>query len=420
MHREGSTQLTLSDGETFPPVRLVADDLVPTSMLLLLVYPYQIDPQVLTAGFRRGLKSFPHLTGKICESATTVGLSIQPSTAGVYLDAKESWEPLIQSSIEAMTPAELASQFAPQACFNHRWHNVADPMPLFHASLTTSRDSQLSVLCLFASHMAVDGTGLILMTCHATAAIHDAKPPPVFHDRGLLDTVVSDLTATLPPGYIECDQQPQSLLGQWDLSESFSLGIFTVSVDSVSRRSGAGSLKEARLALAATLCTTLRNDWLGLSEVALWCDPRGTAGIPKTYTGNSGCYVHLPVGNGDDAELASRLRAMATRQGFDEIAKTFHAIKAAESHGHDVLWNGADSSVLPLNLVPLSRIGMDWGQGQPVFGQMLTRNSHGLRVWTSPDGLRFLVEAYLPRPLPEKLIERCHDLGLILSHRIEG
>lgn len=419
MERNGATRIELSGGESFDPLPLVADDLVPTSMLLVLVYPYRIDPKELAAGLRSGLKSFPHLTGEICGSTDPIDLIVRPSSAGVYLDVARSNEALDQQVIEAMTLAEQASHFAPSWTYNHRWHGDTDRTPLFHSRLTTADDSATSVLSLFASHMAIDGTGLMLMLAHSTAAIHQVSAPPIFHDRRLLECVGDATSQKLPHGYIECDEQSQALLDQWDTVDSFSLGIFTVSVESVRRQFGAKSLKEARLALTARLCTMLQEHSHQVTEVALWCDPRGTAGIPKTYTGNTGCYVHLPLSN-KDADLANDLRAMSTRHGFSKITKTYRAIKAAESRGNVVIWDSTDPGVVPVNLVPFSRIGMDWGQGQPVFGQMLSRNSHGLRIWTSPDGKRLLVEAFLRRPLPETLIDRCRDLDLILSHRLES
>lgn len=420
MARNGSTRIELSGGESFDPLPLAADDLVPTSMLLVLVYPYRMDHQMLAAGLRRGLKAFPHLTGEIFGSTDPIDLSIRPSSAGVYLDVAQSKEPLNQQVIEAMTLAEQASHFAPPWSFNHRWHGETDRTPLFHASLTTSADSPNSVLSLFASHMAIDGTGLMLTLAHSTAVLHNVSPPPVFHHRRVLECAGETASQELPHRYVQRNDQSQALLGQWDAVDSFSLGIFTVSVESIRRQWAVKSLKDARLALTAKLCTLLREYSGQPNEVALWCDPRGTAGIPKTYTGNTGCYVHVPLSDENDADLANRLRALSTRHGFNEITKTYRAIKAAEARGDIVVWDGMAPGVVPVNLVPFSRIGMDWGQGQPVFGQMLSRNSHGLRIWTSPDGNRLLVEAVLRRPLPERLIESCRDLDLVLSHRLES
>lgn len=420
MQHDGQSRIVLSHGESFDSLPLVADDCVPTSMLLVLFYPYRIDSSTLARGLHRSLLAFPHLTGEVRGAANRFQIELHPRQHPIYLDIAESEQSFDQTAVEAMTLNELASRFAPAWCFNHRWQGAGDDTPLFHAQLTTCNHSPSSVLSLFASHMAIDGTGLMLLLSQATAYLHDASPPTVFHDRQALAIGEDSARLELPTHYVQCQQPSQDLLEQWNAFDSYSLGIFTVSVDAVRRRCGVTTLKDARLSLAAMLCRLLKRHCGELVEIALWCDPRGTAGIPKTYTGNTGCYLHLPISNNSDAELANRLRGMSTREGFHKITNTYRAIKTAEAHGDVVIWDAMNQGVVPVNLIPFSRTGLDWGQGQPAFGQMLTRNSHGLRIWTSPAGDRFLVEAYLQRPLPELLINRCKQLDLILSQRIES
>ena len=419
-----TNRLLLTSAGIFQPIRLATDDFVPASMVLVLVYPYEIEPSMLSKALERGLNAFPHLSGAITGDPFQFDLSIGPRTnprdAGIYLEVVESEIEFQVADIEAMGLEEQFARFAPTDASNDLQSGLREDTALFQVRLTSFKRTGMSVMGLMASHMAIDGTGLALFLLHCTALIHGGPPPQVFHDRNLLHTGDNHPSTRLPHRYLEMTRDPLELLRQWDVATRCPLGSFTVSVDTACRYLGVTSIQAARFALTALLCTELANHNSQFSEIALWCDPRGTLGIPKTYTGNVGCYIHLPLRVGGVSELTSQLQSMATREGFVRIANTYRALKCAELEGRTVIWDGLDAGVLPVNLVPHVKSRIDFGGGLPSYGQMLTRNSHGIRLWVTPDGQQFVVETCLPSPLPSALIESCRNRNLITSVRSDG
>ena len=415
-----TNKLLLTSGGTFLPIRLATDDFVPTNMVLIVVYPYEIEPMMLSLALQQGLKAFPHLCGAITGDPFQFDLRINPRDEGIYLEVWESESELQVADIEAMSMDEHFDHFAPTHTGNYLKSALEESSPLFQVRLTSFKRAGISVLGLVASHMAIDGTGLALFLRHCIADFLVSQPPQVFHDRNLLHAGDNNPASTLPYRYEELTDDPLALLHQWEIATRCPPGIFTVSVERACQYLGVSSIKAARFALTALLCSELAKHHSQFSEIALWCDPRGTLGIPKTYTGNVGCYIHLPLQAGGVPELAGQLQSMATREGFLRIANTYQALKYAELAGQTVIWDGLDPAVLPVNLVPYVKSRIDFGGGLPCYGQMLTRNSHGLRLWVTPDGQQFVVETCLPSPLPRALIESCLDQNLITSIRSDG
>jgi hypothetical protein len=313
-------------------------------------------------------------------------MRIVPSGVGFALGTMELQGAMGMRDLEEMPLAGQSAAFIPEGRAGS----------LFAARLTRFRD--LSVLGMRVSHAAVDGTGLALFINECTAARRNVATPALFHDRRHALGTDLDGEDKAPHGYREAE----GAIGE-DLLARSSPTLFAIPSENVRRHFHATTLLDARLRLGAWLCTSLESHF---TEVALWCDPRGLNGIPATYTGNLGCYLHFP--NRAD-ELTQQLKATATRAGFQRIADTHRRIKLAESRGHPLVWAGG---ALQLNLVPHAVAGTDFGIGLPGYAILLSRNSSGLRISLTPDTSRFLIEACLPDGLGEVLLEKCDVAGL--------
>lgn len=362
----------------FAPLDLSVDDRLPTDIELVMGYVGGITPEVCAAALQRGLRAFPHLTGKV------EGMRIVPSEDGFALETVDMPEALRIRDLEEIPLAEQSAVFIPEG--------RADS--LFAARLARFPGTDLTVLGMRVSHAAVDGTGLALFIMHGTAALRGVGMPPLFHERR--HGFGGDLEgADEPPcGYHESGSAMEDVISDPTL--------FVIPAENVRRYFEATSLLDARLRLGAWLCGALEPHF---SEVALWCDPRGLNGIPSTYTGNLGCYLHFP----NHADLTNQLKATATREGFRRIADTHRRIKLAESRGRPLVWEGG---ALQLNLVPYVVEGTDFGTGLPGYAILLSRNSSGLRISLTPDTSRFLIEACLPDRLGDELLEKCRAAGL--------
>lgn len=364
----------------FAPLDLSVDDRLPADIELVMGYRGGIAAEDCAAALERGLQVFPHLTGKL------EGMRIVPSERGFALETVDLKGAMEVRDLEEMPLAELSTLFIPEGRTDS----------LFAVRL--SRFTDLSVLGMRVSHAAVDGTGLALFIHHCTAELRGVGVHPLFHERRFGFGANLDGADEPPYGYREAGSvtEEDSLAGSVPT-------LFAIPVENVHKHFQATSLLDARLKLGAWLCAALESRF---PEVALWCDPRGLNGIPPTYTGNLGCYLHFT--NRAD-ELTRELKATATRAGFQRIADTHRRLKLAESRNHPLAWK---SSALQLNLVPHAVSGTDFGTGLPGYAILLSRNSSGLRISLTPDASRFLIEACLPDGLGGKLYDGCSNSGL--------
>jgi len=363
----------------FAPLNLSVDDGLPADIELVMGYLGGIAAEVCSAALERGLRAFPHLTGK------GEGMRIVPSEYGFELETVDLPGEMGIRGLEELPLVEQSVLFIPEG--------RADS--LFAARLTSFPETNLGVLGMRISHAAVDGTGLALFIMHCTAESRGVGAPPLFHERRYGIGAYLEGTDEPPCGYREAASMED------ETARSIPT-LFAIPAESVRRHFQATSLLDSRLRLAAWLCAALESRF---PEVALWCDPRGLNGIPATYTGNIGCYLHFP----NCADLTKQLKATAKRAGFRRIAETHRRIKLAESRGRPLIWQGG---ALQLNLVPHAVAGTDFGTGLPGYAILLSRNSSGLRISLTPDASRFLIEACLPDGLGEVLLEKCRAAGL--------
>lgn len=364
----------------FAPLDLSVDDLLPADIELVMGYLGGMDSDRISAALGRGLLAFPHLTGKL------EGMRIVPTGSGFALESLVAAGSMDIRDLGEMPLAAQSEAFIPEGRAGS----------LFAVRLMRFRN--LTVLGMRVSHAAVDGTGLALFINGCTAASRGVATPALFHERRHGFGKCLDGEDTPPHGYGE----PDGADGVESLT-SISPTLFAIPSENVRARFHALTLLDARLKLAAWLCAALESRF---PEVALWCDPRGLNGIPASYTGNLGCYLHF---TNHSEDLTKQLKATATRAGFRRIADTHRRIKLAESRGRPLVWQ---SGALQLNLVPHAVAGTDFGTGLPGYAILLSRNSSGLRISLTPDASRFLIEACLPDGLGEVLLEKCQVAGL--------
>jgi hypothetical protein len=374
----------------FEPLDLSADDLLPADIELVMGYRGELAAEDFATALERGLRAFPHLTGKLD------GMRIVPTESAFALETVDITGAMGIRDLEEMPLASQSSTFIPGG--------RADS--LFAARWTRFTDTDLCMLGIRVSHAAVDGTGLALFINECTAARRGVGTPTLFHERRHAFGTMLDGDEMAPHGYREAQGASQE-----DLLAGCSPTLFAIPSDNVRKHFQATTLLDARLRLAAWLCAALESHF---PEVALWCDPRGLNGIPATYTGNLGCYLHFE-NRADD--LTKQLKATATRAGFQRIAETLRRIKLAESRGRPLAWQ---SGALQINLVPHAVAGTDFGIGLPGYAILLSRNSSGLRISLTPETSRFLIEACLPDGLGEILLDKCYAAGLMPSPWCRG
>lgn len=372
----------------FAPLDLSVDDCLPADIELVMGYRGGVTRDVYETALKRGLRAFPHLTGKL------EGLRIVPPEGEFGLETVDSSRVMSIRDLEKMPLCHQSTTFIPKG--------RADSV--FSARLTRFTGVDLSVLGMRVSHAAVDGTGLALFIAHCTAALRGVQTPAVFHERRFGFGTNEGVSDEAPLGY----RTAGNPTAKEDLA-GCALTLFAITAETVRSYFDAASLRDARSKLGGWLCAGIGGHF---PEMALWCDPRGLNGIPPTYTGNLGCFLHFPLRGTTADELTMQLKATATRTGFQRIADTHRRIKLAESRGRPLVWDGAKMGVLQLNLVPHAVAGTDFGGGLPEYAILLSRNSSGLRISVTPDASRFLVEACLPDDLGEMLFEKCHAAGM--------
>ncbi|MEO0476208.1 MAG: acyltransferase [Planctomycetota bacterium] len=395
--------------QPFTPLHLSHNDDLPHDIVLVLAYPYAIPPQRMVDSLQQGLASFPHLTGRLSQRPSDGGLSIVPCVQPVQLQYNQLNQQFVPGSITSLSNAQRIARYAPTTttCV---WSEKLDvERPMLQARLTEYTQSESSVLGLHVSHRAVDGAGLAMFLACCTAPLRQAEAPEPVHARAQPDS--SNTTAlSLPFGYLQAPSAadaPPFPSEQHDLRDAV---YFTLPITQVTDLWHAASDRQARFALTAWLCSRLIEIEPSFQHIAIWCDSRGTAGIPRNYTGNTGCYLTLPAHPIDETNLARQLGSLATRQGLRQIEQATRSLQAAERMGQRVIWGKDPADTLQVNLVPHAPDIVDFGGGPPIFGQLLTRNCSGLRVSVTPDGRYFLVEACLPGGLGTRLASLCQAL----------
>ena len=364
----------------FDPLDLALDDRLEEDLRLVLGYGHRIDPRLLEHAVNAGIDAFPHLTGRLARGGGNGQWRILPTDLPLRLEVAEVRGP-------ANGPHdEIASRFLPTEETETTGH------ALF--AIRQTRCDDMDVLGLRVSHAAVDGSGLGWFAQCCAASAHGKVPPPVVHDRAVLLQNVDPVSSPLPPGYRDAgplDQDWSWPRDPWTVRPPL---VLSIPLETLRIHAGDGSLLALRIRLAALLATRLTEIAPELRELALWCDPRGTGGVPVHFTGNAGCYLHIPLRGMSEDRLAAGLRSVATRNGFQRVNRVFTRLRAAEAAGRQVVWDGPREDVLQVNLLPRVFEAADLG-GLPVFGMLLSRNSSGLRISIAPDGGSFLIEASL-------------------------
>lgn len=410
------TQIQANDVLTIPvqnfkPLRLCLDDVLPVSIVLLLGYSHRLEPQALRSSLQSALLAFPHLSGRIQVSLEPLQAELVPGEREVQIEWNQGNKCSLQD-LEFLDQKTLFTHFAPSAAANARTPIQALQAPLLQLRLTWLSNSNACVLGLMVSHMVLDGTGLALFLNHLTAGLQGKIAPAVVHDRQHTYPDPLPKNGTLPLHYQEIPNLALAMMQEQDPLAASPSTVFSIPVKSLQQVSRTNSLTDARLFLAAHLCQEVAAMQPGRSTLALWCNARGLGHVPRNYTGNAGCYMHSPLAAGQTNECFQNLKRTITRDGFAEIAKTYASLKAEEASGRAIFWHGPGEDLLSLNLVPHVRGAVDFGYGGPVYAQLLTRNVSGLRIFSSSDESRFVVEACLPSMHGASLIASCESLGI--------
>ena len=392
-----------------PRLELARDDLVPISLLAVLAYSYDLSGE-LSVAIQRGLNAFPHFAGRLSGTLAPFQLAVEADGRGVAIE-RARCDAVKLGELPSLSDDDVTALFLPSG--SERARSEFLRTPLFAVKLTKLAENAC-VLGLLVSHVLVDGTGLALFMQHCARHRQDLVPP--LHSRSVLKRCASR-SAELPPWYIQSDQRASGER-EWALAQRFGALAYLAENEDLRRLFGeSGSSRW--FGLTALLCDELQK-WGGYREVALWCDVRGA--IPPTYTGNVGCYWHEPIRPAGDEtrRLSTRLRqavfpSKSSGVKSSGVWETFCAIQQAESDGDEVCWQGTDPAVLPVNLVPYSTSGLDFGSGGPRFARALTRNLHGLRISRSVDRKSFVIEMCLPDRFAERLAEGCRARGLGLQ-----
>lgn len=402
--------------QDFAPLPLCLDDALPVSMVLLLGFRYRLDPVALRSALATALQAFPHLGGRLHLNLQPFQVALVPGGREVQLEWIRSDSSRLET-LETLDQETLAARFAPSAAAAARSPMQALQAPLLQLRLTWLPEEDACVLGVMASHLALDGTGMALFLAHVTAAMRGGTAPAVIHDRRCTFPDPLPTDGTLPPFYREVPQLSLAMAQDQDPLAATEATVFSIHAENLDRLLGQASFADARLFLAAQLCREVAARQPGRRMLAQWCNARGLGHVPRNYTGNAGCYAHLPLEalpleGGDTESLYRGLKQLITSRGFAGINDAYARLKAAEAAGRYAFWEGPGDNLLSLNLVPHIRNPADFGHGSPEFGLLLTRNVSGLRLFSSPDGDRLIVEACLASGLGEALIAACERLGL--------
>lgn len=396
----------------FQPLPLCLEDALPVGMVLLLGYRRRLEPAALRQALQTALQAFPHLGGGLRLEWQPLRAELVPENRDVQMECTRAGNVFLRD-LECLDQDTLLSLFAPSAAATARTPMKALQAPLLQLRLTRLAD-EACVLGLLVSHMALDGSGLALFLEHMTAAMRGGSAPPVIHDRRVAFPATLPADMTLPPEYREVQHLSLAMAQVQDPLAASQATVFSVAPESLVRSLGPVSMAQARLFLAALLAREAALLQPGRNTLALWCNARGLGHVPRNYTGNAGCYWHLPLELEveDPRHVFVQLKRLISRKGFAGIADAYARLKAAEAAGRHVFWSGPGDHLLSLNLVPHARDAADFGRGAPAYAQLLTRNVSGLRIFVTPDGGRFVVEAALPPGHGDALMAACERSGL--------
>jgi len=92
----------------FPALVLSADDMLPTDIVMLLVYRRPVDDPA--AALAAGLRVFPHLTGKTVDGPPRI---VPDVNGAVVMEMVASDEKLGVEDFERMPSEEMIDRFAP-------------------------------------------------------------------------------------------------------------------------------------------------------------------------------------------------------------------------------------------------------------------------------------------------------------------
>lgn len=382
--------LTLKS-RTFQRLDLGSNDHLTRDIELVLAFDYRIDSMALETALNSALDAFPHLTGRLRNDDAWF---IEPKPEGVRFEIARLSESISTRSLEQLPLAAHRLDFSPTTndLFGIRLTHVGEKM---------------CILGIKASHAAIDGTGLALFLHHCTSVMRGTVPIQVVHERIAGRGEIQADSPEMPEGYV---------LAKPGIEDSDPIArqpstIFSIAIDSASRKLSGTSYIDTRLRLSAWMCAKLAAMDTSFSKVAVWCDPRGLNEIPPTYTGNSGCYLNFSLEGISENDLTEKLKSMTTRSGFSRIAETHRKIQQAEITGRPITWTDMPERVIQLNLVPHAAESANFGNGTPVFGLMLSRNSSGLRISITPDGTSYIIEACFEGNLSERLFDVCQYEG---------
>lgn len=395
----------------FIPISLGLDDVLPVSMVLLVGYNYRIEPTALRKALSVALQKFPHLSGQIQLSLQPLKALIVPSDREVILEWRETDQVNLQN-LERLNEDNLLTFFAPSAVEKQLTPMQSLLAPLLQLRLTWLSNCDQCVLGVMASHLALDGFGLALFLNHLTGGMREKIPSVVIHDRQITFPDILFNQPILPKHYIELSDLSHALNQKPESSTDSTTTVFSVHLEDLKRCSGKQSLTDARFYLAAHLCLTVAEIQPSRRTLALWCNTRGFSHVPRNYTGNTGCYIHIPLEPGETEQCFQLLKNTITRKGFSEIVETYSKLKAAESQGRMVFWNGPGEDLISVNLVPSFRDTANFGEGTPIYAELLTRNVSGIRIYSNPDGKRIVVEASFSNQICQRLRESLEELGL--------
>lgn len=398
----GLKKASITRSMDFDRLPLVEDDLLPREIVLLLAYRRLPPIARMLAAFRKGLERFPHLTGRIMNDPRGGMPTIAPSLGkAVTLEHANSEEPLGLADLEGFSAEEHRSLFVSEAVNSREG-------PLLTMRQVNFTRTEMGVLCLKVSHMAVDGAGLAMFLWEAARHLKGGETLLPRHDRGWQrgedDSTHWPSPTTLPYRYREGLTQ-----GSRNSNDEQTLW-FSVETEDV-RRVLADRHGDPQRCLAAWACGEVAQMDSCLKHVAVWCNTRGRDGVPREFTGNAGCYEHLPVEGGRHG-LERELRWLASRQGLQAARKRHREILALRRDGREIWWDGPKDELLELNLVSPPASSADFGTGPPHFALLLERNSTGIRILPTAGGRGHLVEATLKPGLARGLYERALSLGL--------
>ena len=386
----------------FDRLPLVEDDLLPREIVLLLAYSSLPPIKSMALALRKGLERFPHLTGRIVNDPAEGLPVIVPSIGkAVTLEYANSAMKLGLADLEGFSAKQHREHFVPGAAdFSEG--------PLLAMRQVEFNNTGMGVLCLRVSHMAVDGAGLAMFLWESARQLKCGEALTPRHDRGWqrgeddVDNWPPPLA--VPPGYRE------GVARAFEGSNNVQTLWFSVEAEDV-RRLLADHQGDTQRCLAAWVCAELAQMDGRLKRVAVWCNTRGRGGVPREFTGNAGCYEHLPL-EGSRQALERELGLLASRSGLQAVRKRHSDILALRREGREVWWDGPKDEVLELNLVSPPASSADFGTGAPHLALLLERNSTGIRILPTAGGRGHLVEATLESGMACGLYERAMSLGL--------